>query len=395
MTETSAPPHLRLYDVQADFVDDPRRFGAFIAGVGAGKTLGGAAKALLQHLQHPGLGLVVAPTYSMLRDATWRTALDVWAPLRPQVYRAEMRIALRSHAEVLFRSADNPDRLRGPNCGWAWIDEAALCDPETWPIVLGRLREAGHLGRAWVTSTPRGRNWVHSVFVQHATADTALYRAPTGGNPFVEAAFVQALSSQYTARLARQELAGEFLEDVEGALWTWAMLEGRRPAPELQRVVVGVDPAATSGAESDETGIIIAGRGVDGHGYVLADRSGRLSPDGWARRVCQAVDDFAADRVVVEVNNGGEMVTRTLRTVRPRLPITAVHASRGKLTRAEPVAALYEQGRVHHCQAFGELEDQLTSWTPISGTSPDRLDACVYAITSLLVEPPKRWGAVP
>jgi phage terminase large subunit-like protein len=385
---------LALYGVQDDFVFDTHRFSAFVGGVGSGKTLGGAAKALVQHLGRPRLGLVVAPTYPMLRDATWRTALAVWAPLAPTIHRNEMRLTLTTGAEVLFRSADQPDRLRGPNCSWAWIDEGALCTPDTWPIVLGRLREAGEVGAAWVTSTPRGRNWIYQVFVTQASAETALYRATTGGNPFVDPAFVQALRGQYTARLARQELEGDWLEDVEGSLWTWAMLEHRRAAPDLRRCVIGVDPAATSGESADETGIIAAGLGVDGHAYVLGDRSCKLSPDGWARRVIQAFDDFAADRVVVEVNNGGDMVTHTLRTIRPNLPIVSVHASRGKAIRAEPVAALYEQGRVHHTAAFPELEAQLTSWTPESGQSPDRLDALVWALTHLLVTPRQRWGAV-
>jgi predicted phage terminase large subunit-like protein len=149
---------------------------------------------------------------------------------------------------------------------------------------------------------------------------------------------------------------------------------------------VAIDPAATSGEDADETGILVCGLGADGRGYVVADRSCRLSPDGWARRAVAAFDEYDGDLVVAEVNNGGEMVGATLKTVRRTLPYRAIHASRGKAIRAQPVSALYEQGKVSHCGVFAELEEQLTSWTPESGTSPDRLDALVWALTELLVK---------
>jgi phage terminase large subunit-like protein len=147
---------------------------------------------------------------------------------------------------------------------------------------------------------------------------------------------------------------------------------------------VAVDPAVTSGEEADETGIVVAGRAVNGHLYVLADRSCRLTPDGWARRVVSAFDEWKADRVVAEVNQGGELVEATLRTVRPSISFTAVHATRGKRVRAEPIAAMYEQGRVHHVGAFPELEDQQCAFAPdqVAG-SPDRVDALVWALTEL------------
>jgi len=164
------------------------------------------------------------------------------------------------------------------------------------------------------------------------------------------------------------------------------MFDARRPAPELRRVVVAVDPAVTANEDSDETGIVVAGVGVDGRGYVLADRSCRLSPDGWARRAWAAFDEFGADRLVYESNQGGDLVAHTLRTIRNNGSIQGVHASRGKRTRAEPVAALYEQGRVTHCQPLDELEDQMCGWTPESGDSPDRMDAAVWALTALMVQ---------
>jgi predicted phage terminase large subunit-like protein len=152
----------------------------------------------------------------------------------------------------------------------------------------------------------------------------------------------------------------------------------------MQRVVIGVDPAVTSGVLSDETGIVVCGLGVDGFGYVLDDLSCRLSPDGWARRIVQGFHEWKADRIIVEVNQGGDLVESVIRTVDRNVPITKVHASRGKVTRAEPVAALYEQGRIFHAGSFPELEDQMVSWVPGDG-SPDRLDALVWAMTNLVV----------
>lgn len=384
-----------VWGLQGDFIADDHRYALFLGGIGSGKTTAGAIKAL-RHIRPNTLGMVIAPTFRMLRDATWRTALDVWRSvgLAEQVLRGdELRVVFANGAEAIFRSAEDPERLRGPNASWAWIDEGALCLPDTWPITIGRLREHGVAGPAWVTTTPKPRdvrggraNWTHRVFLSAATDETTVYRGSTADNPFLAREYVDSLRSQYTARLARQELDAEYLTDTPGALWTWAMLEGRRPAPDLARVVVSIDPAVTSGEESDETGIVVAGLGVDGRGYVLADRSCRLSPDGWASRAVQAFDDYAADVVLAETNNGGDLVERTIKTVRRTIPYRKVHASRGKQTRAQPVAALYEQGRVSHVDVFAELEEQLTTWTPEDGTSPDRLDALVWALTELLVE---------
>lgn len=174
------------------------------------------------------------------------------------------------------------------------------------------------------------------------------------------------------------------VEIVEGALWKRDFIV-QKPAVDLQRIVVAVDPAGTSNRSSDETGIIVAGLGVDGCGYILADRSCRLSPDGWARRAVAAFHEFSADRLVAEVNYGGDMVALTIATVDRTVPFKKVTASRGKAVRAEPVAAIYEQRRAFHCAPFPELEDQLCSWTPESGESPDRLDALVWALSELMV----------
>ena len=216
-------------------------------------------------------------------------------------------------------------------------------------------------------------------------------------------AFLEQIVRRYEGtRLGRQELDGEILEDVPGALWSRAIIEAARASakPELARVVVAIDPAVASGEQADETGIIVAGADAGGHGYVLADVSGRYAPAEWARAAIAAYHAHAADRIVAEVNNGGEMVEATLRMIDPNVPFRAVRAARGKTARAEPVAALYEQGRVRHVGAFPRLEDQMCAFVPgagrsfrggfdrsATGGSPDRVDALVWAMTELLVEP--------
>jgi len=206
-------------------------------------------------------------------------------------------------------------------------------------------------------------------------------------------AFLGAILKQYEGtRLGRQELDAELLEDLPGALWTRETIERARIAtpPTLRRVVVAIDPAASSGESADETGIVVAGLGEDGHGYVLDDLSGRFRPHEWAARAIAAFRAHNADRVVAETNNGGEMVEATLRAIDPTVAYRPVHASRGKITRAEPVAALYEQGRVQHVGAFPALEDQMCAFAPhvdraIGASSPDRVDALVWALSDLMI----------
>lgn len=289
---------------------------------------------------------------------------------------------------------EDVERLRaGGNRCVVWCEELAAWAKldEAWNHMRFGLR-LGPRPHVVASTTPKPRPLLKALVEAPTTAVT---RANTADNPYLAEIVRQALYDTYQGtRLGRQELNAEILTDVEGALWTYAMFEARQAAPDLARVVVAVDPAVTASSTSDETGIVVAGKGVDQRGYVLADRSCRLSPNDWARRVLAAYDDCAADRIVAEVNNGGDMVRQTLATVwqdqaRPgALPYTQVHATRGKAIRAQPVAALYEQGRVSHTAVFDELEEQMTTWTPESGTSPDRLDALVWALTWLLVDGP-------
>lgn len=301
---------------------------------------------------------------------------------------SKRRIVWPNGARAICYSADEPNLLRGPNHTHAWADELAAWQyDDAWDQLEMGLRLGDH-PRAVVTTTPRPtkliRNLTQSegtVITRGSTYDNAANLADT---------FIARMKTKYEGtRLGRQELFAEILDDAPGALWKNSMLEGIRVrvAPELVRVVVAVDPAVTSNSESDETGIIVAGLGADGEAYVLGDYTMRDTPDAWAKEAVAAYRRHQADRVVCEVNNGGDLVEKLLRTVDPRLPIRQVRATRGKALRAEPVAALYEQKRVHHVGSLPRLEDQMTSWEPgVSAKSPDRVDALVYAITDLLLD---------
>jgi predicted phage terminase large subunit-like protein len=240
-----------------------------------------------------------------------------------------------------------------------------------------------------VTTTPRPTPIIRALLTAPGTVVTRGRTLDNRAN--LAPGVVADLERRYGGtRLGRQELDGEVLTDTPGALWTWERIDAARvaAAPQLRRVVVAIDPAVSAGEGSDETGIVVCGIGFDGRGYVLEDASGKYSPDGWARRAVHLAAEHKADRIVAEVNNGGQLVEHTLRTVDRAVAYKAVHASRGKATRAEPVAALYEQARVSHLGRLDALESQMTGWDPSTSTkSPDRVDALVWALTELMVDP--------
>jgi len=286
-------------------------------------------------------------------------------------------------------SADEPDRLRGPQFDAAWCDElAAWRYPQAWDMLMMGLR-LGQNPRVVVTSTPKPVKLIRALL---ASPDCAVTRGGTRENADnLAPGFLDAILKQYEGtRLGRQELEAELLEDMPGALWSRDQIERARvdEAPVLRRVVVAIDPAASAGEDADETGIVVAALGQDSQGYVLDDLSGRFSPHDWASRALEAYRAHRADRIVAEVNNGGAMVEATLRVLDAGVSYKPVHASRGKLARAEPVAALYEQGRIHHVGAFPALEDQMCAFTggPLAHlASPDRVDALVWALSELML----------
>jgi len=313
---------------------------------------------------------------------------------RPQYEPSKRRLTWPNGSVAFSYSADEPDRLRGPAHDTAWCDE--ICTwrrgEDTWSNLALGMR-IGSNPRVVVTTTPRPIKLLKQIMAQAGTVTTrgALQENLVNLAP----SYVAQIVGRYKGtRLGRQEIAGEILDDVPGALWTREMLDACRVDqwPDLLRVVVAIDPAVTSGDNSDDTGIVVAGLGYDGHGYVMADLTCHVSPGEWATRAVNGYVEYHADRIVGEVNNGGDMVETTIRTVDSRVPYKAVHASRGKRSRAEPVAALYEQGRAHHVglPQFLDLEDQMCNFVPDSmAGSPDRVDALVWALTELMLGEPQ------
>ena len=312
---------------------------------------------------------------------------------RPLYEPSKRRLTWKNGTIALVFSSKEPDQLRGPQYDLAWGDEIRTWyyPQETWDNLMFGLRLGEH-PRVIVTTTPLPLSVIKKIM---KAPDTVVTTGTTYDNRanLAPSFFRQIISKYEGTRLGRQEIKAELLEDVPGALWKRGDII-IKAAPDMKRVVVPIDPAVTSSEGADETGIIVVGLGIDNYVYVLADKSGRFTPDGWARRAIQAFRDYKADRIIGEVNNGGEMIEYTLRTIDRNIPYKAVHASRGKVVRAEPVAALYEQHKVFHTEVFETLEDQLVTWTLDSGISPDRLDALVWGITELVLNVEEQGNSI-
>jgi predicted phage terminase large subunit-like protein len=292
-------------------------------------------------------------------------------------------LRLRNGSLLTIYADTEPDRLRGPQFTMALCDElASWSGREAWDTLLMAVR-IGKRPQILVTTTPKPTPLFRELV---ADPRVSVVRESTYANlGNLAPSFRDSILSRYAGTtLGRQEIEAELLLDVEGALWRISNLDEHRvlEAPEdLVRVVVGVDPA---GGGADETGIVVVARGRDGHGYVLADRSGRYHPEEWARRAVGAYREFRADRIIAEKNFGGEMVAHTIATVDRQVPVRMVTSSRGKALRAQPIAALYEQGRVHHVGRLAVLEEQMCSWTEERNDSPDRVDALVFGLTDII-----------
>ncbi len=381
------------------------RIWMIMAGRGFGKTRAGAEWVRMIAETHPDARIaLVSSSLAEARAVMVEGESGLMAICRPNhrpIYEPSLhRIRFRSGAQAQLFSAAEPEGLRGPQHSHAWCDEIGK-----WPLAHERATHCwenlllglrlGHDPRITVTTTPRAVPLVQrlaqqaavsgEVVVTHGSTEDNVGRLPDR--------FIEAITSEFGGtQLARQEIDGELLEDVEGALWTRCLLEQAREhgtVPGAVRVVVAVDPPAS--ANGDECGIIVAALGDDGIARVLADCSiSGASPAQWAQRVTAAAHEWNADRVVAEANQGGAMVESVLRAADQALPIKLVHAARGKVARAEPVAALYAAGRVRHVGMFARLEDQLCGLLVGGayagpGRSPDRADAAVWALTELML----------
>ena len=372
-----------------------------LAGRGWGKTRAGAE--WVRHRIRSGDKIVhcVAPTKGDVRrvmvegdsgllnvcwegDETYRgkhIGFPVWSPTNNS-------LTWENGAKAVFFSAEDPERLRGPQAYSAWCDE--LCAwrnaQDTWDMMMFGLRLGRH-PKVFVTTTPKTTKLIRTIL---SDENTVVSKGSTYDNAAnLAGTFLDAVRKTYEGtRLGRQELYAEILDEASGALWNRSLLAKceveKDQVPTLNRIVVAIDPAVTSNAESDMTGIIVAGVDVNGTAYVLEDHTGRYTPQQWASKAIQLYRDHMADRIVAERNQGGDMVRHTLHTEDETVPVKLVHASRGKMARAEPVSALYEQGKVKHVRGLNDLEDQMVQWEPLGSIgSPDRLDALVWAITDL------------
>jgi phage terminase large subunit-like protein len=368
-----------------------------LAGRGYGKTRTAAEDVKAYGLKYKKSRIaIVAPTFADARD----TCIEGESGLLNILPKDKIATWNRSIGELYLTngtkyklfSAEDPDRLRGPQHHRAWFDEpcAAKYPSETWDQLLFGLRLKGPRGQspqAVVTTTPKPIKWLKELL---ARKDIHVTRGNTFDNAAnLSSVALETLKQRYAGtRLGRQELYAELLDDVEGALWKREeMIEVYRVTshPELLRVVVAIDPAVTDQEESAETGIVVAGIDGNGHGYVLDDKSLHASPLTWASEAVTAYHKYRCDRIIGEQNNGGQLVESNVRTVDKQVSYKQVYASRGKYTRAEPIASFYEQGKVHHVGMFPLLEDQMCQWEPLTGQkSPDRLDALVWALTELM-----------
>lgn len=386
-----------------------------MGGRGAGKTRAGSewVRAAVDGAKPLDKGrcsriALVGETYDQVREVMIFGDSGILAcspPDRRPVWEATRRRLLWPNGAIAtVHSAHDPEGLRGPQFDGAWVDEIAKWkkSQETWDMLQFALR-LGDQPQVCVTTTPRNVGVLKALL---ASPSTVMTHAPTEANRANLAnSFLEEVRARYRGtRLGRQELDGVLLADAEGALWTSDMIEAARvrDVPQLDRIVVAVDPATTLGAGSDECGIVVVGAQTQGkpqewRAFVLADCTVKgARPTEWARAAIAAMTRYGADRLVAEVNQGGQMVQEVIRQVDPLVAYKGVHASKGKVARAEPVAALYEQGRVSHVADLDALEDQMTRMTARGyegGGSPDRVDALVWALHELMIEPAATWRA--
>jgi phage terminase large subunit-like protein len=380
--------------------DGDWRYWLIIAGRGFGKTRTGAELVRRWVKDHDYVNLIGA-TSDDARDIMIEGESGILAICpdheRPRYLAHKRQLVWPNGAKSLIFTADEPERLRGKQHAKLWLDEVASWRyPESWDQAKFGLR-LGDNPQAVLTTTPRPTKLIKELIADDGTHVTTGTTYENKGN--LARAFLDVIVKKYEGtRLGRQELNAEILGDNPGALWKRDQIEDGRvkEAPAMKRVVVAVDPAVTSNPDSDETGIVVVGLGVDGKGYVLADLSMRGTPEEWARAAVRAYQDFKADRLLAEANNGGQMVEAVVRTADRTISYKGVHASRGKITRAEPVSALYEQGRCHHVGCFPVLEDQMCDYDPRTAKfSPDRMDALVWGFTELLIQGPGTATAAP
>ena len=368
-----------------------------LAGRGWGKTRTGASDALLYALRNPNVQVaVLAPTFGDIRRVAFGGVSGILKTCpeecmlkgRGQGYNSSAsEIRLFNGSIIYGFSATEPERLRGPQFHRAWCDElAAWRYPEAFDQLMFGLR-LGENPKCIITTTPKPTPLIRKLLDRKDVVVTT-------GNTFensdnLAASTLAMLKEKYEGTaLGRQELYAEVLDNLEGALWNNSMIDAcrlpRDTKPEFTKIIVAVDPAVTANADSDESGIVVVGKDAEKKYYLLDDRSGVYTPNDWARLAVELYHTWQANLIVAEVNNGGDLVESLIRSVDVNCKYRSVHASRGKMLRAEPISALYEQGKVHHIGIYPELEEQMCTYTgDRPKPSPDRLDALVWGLTEL------------
>lgn len=369
-----------------------------LAGRGFGKTRTGAQWTIQKQTEGSGRIALIGETAADVRDVMVEGEAGIMAcspPWNRPVYTPSKRkLVWPNGAQAFTYSAEEPDQLRGPAHDAAWADEIAKWRyPDTWDQAMFGLR-LGKKPQVCATTTPRPIKLLKDLLNDDTTH-------PTRGSTYDNRAnlpksfFKKVIAKYEGTRLGRQELNAEMLDDVPGALWSRDLIDAmrRKPkeCPEYVRITVNIDPAVSNNEGSDETGLTVTAKGVDDHCYVLADESGKYSPTEWAIKAIALYRNFQADCIVAEVNNGGDLVEANLRAQDEDIPYKAVHASRGKKARAEPISTIYEKKKVHHVGSFPILEDQMCAMATDfdkkkMGYSPDRVDSLVWGITELMLE---------
>lgn len=375
-----------------------------MAGRGFGKTFSGANWIIDEHIQGEAKNsAIIAATAADMRRFCIEGPSGVMAQapnwFYPDYQPSKSKLIWPNGTETQLYTSEKPDRLRGPNHDRAWCDELSYWRylEDAWDNLMMALRYGQNV-KAVVTMTPRPVKAVRELLKREGQ-DVVVTRGSTMDNKEnLSDIFLKNIQDQYGGtRKGRQEIQGELLEEAEGALWSHGLLDLYRVSetPQLTKTSVAIDPSTTGGEKADEAGIMVGGKDKFGHGYLLADYSRRASPQKWAEKAVEAYDFHEANDIVAEKNQGGEMISSMIHNINPHIKVHLVHASKGKVARAEPVSMLDEQGKLHHVGSFPALEDEMCNFVPGDiNESPNRVDARVWLFTHLLIGRKGRAGAL-
>lgn len=388
----------------------PVKYVLLAGGSRSGKSFIIIRQIILRALKAPNSRhLIVRFAFNHAKQSLWYDTipkvLELCFPgVRPTMNKSDWFLEFPNGSQVWVGGLDDKERtekILGNEYASIFLNEASQISYTSYTLVLTRLAQKTSLAnRIYVDCNPPStKHWIYSLFVKHQDPGTKesipaelyayMIMNPDDNIENLPEDYISSVLGTLSHRQQKRFRYGEFIDDVEGALWTYELIDKHRvhEAPALKRVVVSIDPSGSGKQGSDEAGIVVSAIDFDGHGYVLEDRSGVMSPNAWGSMAVRLFHKWNADRIVAEVNQGWDMVEAVIRNIDKNVPITKVSASRGKLARAEPVVALYEQGRVHHVGALPGLEDEMTGWDATEATmSPGRIDALVWGLSLMMLK---------